>query len=122
MQPVVIGSHSADINRTTSPTVSNINKDVNKASKPKSSSIKHQYYVDTSDIIYMLRSTAKILAGCSLETFQRPDDIQVKTNKDGVVINNQGKGNGFDEQQYSRYAQEVAAGDTEFLQLNEYVE
>lgn len=68
----MLSNHSIDVSRTISPTVANqsVHKDVSKPTqKGSSTGIKHRYYVDTSDIIYMLKSTAKILQNCSLETF-----------------------------------------------------
>ena len=70
----MLSNYSVDITRTISPTVTSVS--LQKEKQPaasKSTAIKHKYYVDTSDIIYMLKSTSSILQNCSLETFQKQD-------------------------------------------------
>ena len=70
----MVSSHSIEISRTISPTVTSVSLYKERPSAPsKSNAIKHKYYVDTSDIIYMLKNTARVLQGCSLEAFQKQD-------------------------------------------------
>ena len=59
----MLSNHSIDISRTISPTVTNqsVHKDTSKPTQKSSGGIKHRYYVDTSDIVYMLKSTARVL-------------------------------------------------------------
>ena len=66
-------NHSIEISRTISPTVTSVSLYQEKPSTaaPKSNAIKHRYYVDTSDIIYMLKNTSKVMQTCSLEAFQK---------------------------------------------------
>ena len=70
----MLSNRSIEISRTISPTVTSVSLYKERPSATsKGSAIKHKYYVDTSDIIYMLKNTAIVMQGCSLEAFQKQD-------------------------------------------------